>query len=273
MYERLIIDIAGVLAFMAVVMAAGWVWQRHTGNGGWIDVSWTFGTGICGVLVALLTGSGARAWLLAAMVALWSLRLGTYIAIRVAKGGKEDVRYSRIKAEWGAAYQGRMFLFMQIQGPITALLCLAIGLAALRPGGFGAADLVGMVILLTSIAGEALADRQMAAFRSDQANKGSVCDTGLWGRSRHPNYFFEWLGWCAWPVMALQTASSWWLLSLLGPVAMYLLLRFGTGVPPLEATMIESRGDLFRAYQARVPVLIPFPPPKRRIPLSPASAS
>jgi steroid 5-alpha reductase family enzyme len=200
-------------------------------------------------------------------VALWSLRLGTYIALRVAKGGHEDTRYAGLKKEWGKAYQARMFWFMQIQAPATVALCVSILLAASNPApGLGLTDLIGGLILLGSIVGEAVADQQMAAFRADPSNKGKVCDAGLWGWSRHPNYFFEFLGWVAYPVMAFDPANLLWVLTLVAPAAMYGLLRFGTGVPPLEAAMLRSRGDVFRAYQARVPVFIPFPPPRSKSP-------
>ena len=114
---------------------------------------------------------------------------------------------------------------------------------------------------VVAIGGESLADQQMKAFRQDPANRGKVCDTGLWAWSRHPNYLFEWLGWFAYPAMALSLSGypeGW--LSLLAPLVMFGVLRFGTGVPPLEAHMERSRGEAFRAYQARVPVFFPrFP--------------
>ncbi len=265
----LILPLFAVLLVMSGVMALGWWWQRRTANGGWIDVFWTYGTGLCGVATALLAGPGAfgpRRWLVAALVALWSLRLGTFIIVRVARGGAshEDVRYTKLKAEWGKSYQSRMFGFMQIQAPITALLCLSIALAVSKPGPFGLTDLLGALILLGSIAGEGLADQQMAAFRQDPANKGQICDTGLWGLSRHPNYFFEFFGWVAYPVIAFDPAGLQWTFALLAPLAMYAVLRFGTGVPPLETSMLESRGQRFRDYQARVPMFVPFPPARRK---------
>lgn len=260
----LILPLFAVLIGMSLVMAAGWFVQWRTGNGGWIDVFWTYGTGAAGVAVALLAGGGgftARRALVAGLVALWSLRLGTYIALRVARGGArhEDVRYTRLKQEWGRAYQSRMFGFMQIQAPISVVLCLAVLLAATRTGPLGLGDALGALILLGCIAGEGLADQQMAAFRADPAHKGQICDTGLWGVSRHPNYLFEFLGWAAYPAIAFDPSAPWWAPALLAPLVMYALLRFGTGVPPLEQSMLESRGERFRAYQSRVPMFLPFP--------------
>jgi steroid 5-alpha reductase family enzyme len=251
-----------VLVFMAMVMAGGWWWQKRTDNGGWIDVFWTYGTGLSGAAVALWTGAGSlRAWLVAIVVGIWALRLGTFIALRVARGGAEDTRYAALKAEWGAAYNGRIFGFMQIQGPITVLLCLAIALAASRTGPLGLTDVLGALVLVIAIGGESVADQQMAAFRADKANKGKVCTNGLWGWSRHPNYFFEFVTWLAYPVIAFAPSGhALWPLALLAPLTMYLVLRFGTGVPPLEKAMLASRGEAFRRYQARVSPFFPLPP-------------
>ena len=259
--------LGAVLVFMILVMGAGWWWQKRTANSGWIDVFWTFGTGIAGAVCALLPvpggdGSLLRQLIVAALVSVWALRLGIYIAIRVTTTSSEDARYKRLKQEWGTHYKGRMFWFMEIQSFATTLLCLAIVLAARNPApGLLWTDALGVLILAASIFGEGLADRQMKAFKADPANHGKVCDQGLWGISRHPNYLFEGFGWAAYPVMAL--GGQWthplpWL-AWGGTIFMYLLLRFATGVPPLEAAMLASKGEAFADYQRRVPALFPDP--------------
>ena len=129
------------------------------------------------------------------------------------------------------------------------------------PGdGLRLADYLGALILLAGIAGEALADAQLKAFRTDPANKGRVCDVGLWRWSRHPNYFFEWFGWLAYPVIGISPRRPAFLsvgfAALLAPVFMYWILVYVTGIPPLEAQMLRSRGDRYRDYQSRTsPVL------------------
>jgi steroid 5-alpha reductase family enzyme len=100
----------------------------------------------------------------------------------------------------------------------------------------------------------------MKLFKADPANKGKVADLGLWGWSRHPNYFFEWLGWLAYPVIGLDPAQPFTWLSLTAPLVMFLLLTRVSGIPPLEAAQIASKGDAYRAYQARVSAFFPFPP-------------
>lgn len=270
--------IALLFAFhvMAVVMVTAWAVSLKTDNTGWIDVFWTFGTGFTGVVVALTPwawgeGAGApseRQLLVAALVAVWSIRLGSYIAIRVAKS-HEDSRYVMLKEEWGRGFKANLFGLAIVQAPATTLLCASIAAAALRPGdGLTAEDFIGAAILSIAILGEGRADSQMKAFKADKANQGKIMDKGLWGLSRHPNYVFEWMGWLAYPVIAIDLSGGWSLgwLSLIAPVVMYLILTRLTGVPPLEKAMLKSRGQAFVDYQNRVGAF--FPRPARKSPTS-----
>jgi steroid 5-alpha reductase family enzyme len=254
-----------ILSAMLVVMTAAWGVQRVTANGGWVDVFWSFGTGAsCSAAILLWAADGAqwRRLLLVALVAVWSLRLGTYIAGRV-RGGPEDVRYTAFRRRWGASFNRRMIGLVLIQAPVSATLGLAIVYAARQPDpAFGVADGLGLSILFGAIVGETVADRQMRRFKADPVNRGQVCDRGLWAWTRHPNYLFEALLWLAFPVIAADPANPWSLLSWLAPVVMAALLRYGSGVPPLEAAMLESKGDAYRRYQQRVPALLPRWPAK-----------
>jgi steroid 5-alpha reductase family enzyme len=256
--------------FLSVAMAAAWLVARKPGQSGWTDVFWTFATGAAGVMVAVgLPGAGtldqpalpARQGLVAALAAVWALRLGLHIAARTRQHG-EDPRYAALREEWGPRFAWRLFLFLQVQAGAALLLMISIVLAAHNPAPqLGWGDALGVIILVVAILGEGLADRQLRAFRADKANRGRVCDRGLWGLSRHPNYFFEWLGWTAYAVIALAPdaapATAW--LALIGPIFMYVLLVHVSGVPPLEEHMLKSRGAEFRAYQARVSAFWPIP--------------
>jgi steroid 5-alpha reductase family enzyme len=251
-----------VLAFMLAVMACAFFFQRAAGNTGWVDVFWTFGTGAAGAAIALWPADGglpARRWLIAVLVLAWSLRLGLHVALRVA-ATSEDARYADFRKRWGARYERNLFGLVMAQPPVTALVCLSIALAARAPGPLGWRDATGVAVLVTAILGEALADRQLDAFKRANHGRHAICDQGLWGWSRHPNYFFEWLGWLAYPVIGLDPSRPLTWATLLAPALMYLVLRFGAGVPPLEASMLKSRGEAFRAYQARVSAFFPLPP-------------
>jgi len=256
--------LSAIAVALAILMAGAWLVQQRTGNSGWVDTIWTFSVGLVGVSGALWPVAGAspnaRQWLVAGLVAIWSLRLGVHIAVRTA-GITDDPRYAAFASEWGADSPRRMFVFLQNQGLGSIPLVFAIFVAARFPGdALGLQDYLGALILLAGIAGEALADAQLKSFRANPANKGQVCDIGLWRWSRHPNYFFEWFGWLAYPVIALSPNYAWGLATLLAPVFMYWILVYVTGIPPLEAQMLRSRGDRYRDYQSRTSRFFPLPP-------------
>ena len=167
-------------------------------------------------------------------------------------GITDDPRYAAFAKEWGVDSPRKMFIFLQNQGLGSIPLVFAIFVAAHFPSTeLRLLDYLGALILFGGITGEAIADAQLAKFRSDPANKGKVCDAGLWAWSRHPNYFFEWFGWLAYPVIAISSDYGWGWLTLLGPIFMYWILVHVTGIPPLEEQMLRSRGDAYRAYQSR----------------------
>lgn len=255
--------LAAMAVALAILMTGAWLVQQRTGNSGWVDTVWTFSLGLVGAVGALWPMAGEpiapRQWLIAALVVIWSLRLGMHIAVRTA-GITDDPRYAAFAKEWGVDSPRRMFVFLQNQAFGSIPLVFSIFVAAHVPvAGLRAQDYLGALILLTGIAGEALADAQLKAFRTDQANKGKVCDVGLWAWSRHPNYFFEWFGWLAYPVIAISAGYGWGWFALLGPVFMYWILVHVTGIPPLEEQMLRSRGDAYRAYQSRTRKFFPLP--------------
>ena len=248
---------AAVAALLVLLMAMtlAWVVQSMTRNAGWVDAFWSFGTALGGVVAGLRPLGAtltARQELVAAMILIWGLRLGLHIAERSTKG-HEDVRYARLREAWGDKFPARMFAFLMIQAVAGWVLTFSPLVAARNAApGLGVADLIGVAIMVVAVAGEAVADGQMRAFRRNPANKGRVMRRGLWAWSRHPNYFFQTFGWLAYPVIALGPPGSAWIgvVALSGPVFMYYLLVHVSGIPPLEREMLASRGDAFRAYQA-----------------------
>ena len=249
--------------FLSLAMTIAWRLAETTGNHGYVDTIWSFSTGFAGVVGALLpvgTPWLPRQLLVAGLVALWSLRLGSHIFVRT-RSGKDDPRYAALRKQWGAAASRRLFVFLQIQALAGFILALAVTAAAHRPeAALGIGD-IGIGLALVAIAGAAIADRQLAAFRADPANRGKVCDAGLWGLTRHPNYFFEWLGWTAYALIGLDLGFGYpyGFAALLAPILMYWLLVHASGIPPTEAHMLASRGAAFRDYQRRVNAFWPGP--------------
>lgn len=260
-----------VLGGMAAIMMAAWVTQRASGNAGWVDVFWTFGTGAACVFVALWPSDGAdhgRQWLVAALGAVWAIRLGGYVALRVAGSRSEDARYAKLREEWGDRFQANMLTLVVPQAPATALLAVSVFVAAhVGFGPIGLRDILGAAVLVIAIAGEGLADEQMRQFKraaQKQGKHGALMDRGLWAWSRHPNYFFEWVGWLAYPVIGFEPARLETWATFLAPVVMFVILRFVTGVPTLERIMVQSRGDAFREYQSRVSAFFLRPPLRKQ---------
>lgn len=251
----------------SIFMAVAWLVAEQTGRSGWADSIWSACVGVLGVLAAIMPIEAAaevsgRRYAVVALAALWSLRLALHIALRTRHGG-EDPRYAELRQQWGAAAPRRLFWFLQVQAAVAALLAVCVGAAARNPvASLRPQDWLGVAVLVAAIAGESVADGQLRRFRAGAAKQGAVCDVGLWRLSRHPNYFFEWLAWTAYPLIAIDLTGSygWGWVALIAPVLMYWLLVHVSGIPPLEAHMLRSRPDAFRAYQARVNAFWPGPP-------------
>lgn len=246
-------------ACVAALMVAMWLVQRRIRNAGIVDVAWSAALAALAVaLAALVEGPVWRRVLLGALGGLWGLRLAVHLGRRVI-GREEDGRYRALRRDWGAGAQRNLFLFYQAQAFTAALFALPfLAVLAKRGDAFGLWDAVGIGVWVAAVGGEALADAQLARFRADAANRGRICDHGLWGWSRHPNYFFEWLHW--WSYVALAAGSPYFWLSFAGPVAMLHFLVHVTGIPTVERRMLETRGAAFRDYRRRVSAFVPWPP-------------
>jgi steroid 5-alpha reductase family enzyme len=261
----LVLSLAVIAVALSVIMSGAWLIRERTGNSGWVDTTWTVGLGLVGIGAALLLpphNFAPREMVVAVLTALWAARLVVHIAARSAKIS-DDPRYAKLAVDWGEAAPRRMFVFLQQQAFGSVPLALAIYLAAKNPApAMRIQDYIGIAILLVAVIGEALADGQLRRFQADPANRGRILDTGLWAWSRHPNYFFQWFGWLAWPVIAIDPSGGYpygWL-ALIGPAVMYWVLRYATGVPHLEAHMLRTRGAAFTEYQRRTSLFFPAPP-------------
>ena len=242
----------------AAVMTLGWRWQRRRENAGIVDVLWSACVGGSAILLAVL---GDGAWqartTLAVLGGLWGARLALHLWHRV-RSEPEDGRYRYLREHW-QGHQGKFFLFFMAQALLVVLFALPFAAAARSPVDAAWPWIVlAVAIWVGSVAGEAIADRQLARFRADPANRGRTCREGLWRYSRHPNYFFEWLHWFAYVLLAVGSPIAW--LAWSGPVVMYVFLRWISGIPYTEAQALRTRGDEYREYQRTTPMLFPWFP-------------
>jgi steroid 5-alpha reductase family enzyme len=251
-----------VWGLAACAQALGWGWQRTRCNAGIVDVIWSFGVGGAAVFVAA-TGAGAvlpRA-LLAVLGGLWGLRLGLHLWLRV-RGEPEDGRYANLRKRWGND-QRKWFAMFQFQALLITLFALPFLAVAANPqAAWNGWFIAGIAVWLLTVAGEGVADRQLARFRADRANKGKTCRSGLWRYSRHPNYFFEWLHWFAYVLLAVGSPIAW--LAWSGPIVMYAFLRWISGIPYTEAQALRTRGEDYARYQRTTPMLFPWFPKEDR---------
>ena len=204
------IAVAVAAGAASLVFAGLWLVQRRTGDAGIVDVGWSLSLGAMAAFYALvLDADPLRRALVAALAGLWSVRLAAHLVAR-NRGRPEDGRYRRLREAWGAAAQAKLFRFFQFQAVAAVLLSLPM-LSAMMSGApaVSAWTVAGAVVALVAIAGEAAADRQLERFRADPSNRGRTCRAGWWAWSRHPNYFFEWLVWFAWPLLAAGSPWLW----------------------------------------------------------------
>ena len=245
---------------MAVVMASLWVLQLRVHNASIADVGWCIGLiAVVGWYAIWATGEVERKILGAMLVVLYAGRLGWYILFNRVIGKTEDARYRRLREQWGASERIRMFAYFQLQALAVAAFSLPflVLIQSPRPP-FALIELVGLLIWIVAVSGEAMADRQLARFRSKSWNCNRVCRDGLWWYSRHPNYFFEWLHWWAYVVMGVSTPG--WVLTWIGPIGMGWALLKVTGIPWVERQAFASRGEDYRVYQQTTNAFFPWFP-------------
>ncbi len=248
---------------LGAIMCAAFALALRVRNFGLVDVAWSWNFALLAALFAALgAGHAPRRALIGGMVAAWSLRLGGYLFRRVrALHPTEDGRYERLRRDWAHALHARFFVFFQVQGALNLLLATPLALAcANATPRLHALEWAAAALWLLALCGETVADRQLERFKADPARREEVCREGLWRLSRHPNYFFEWLVWCAYALFALPSPGGAW--ALLCPLLMLYFLFRVTGIPATEAQALRSKGDAYRAYQRTTSAFVPwFPRP------------
>jgi steroid 5-alpha reductase family enzyme len=209
------------------------------------------------MLAAVIFSPGVdlRAMLLAALVVIWALRLGSFLFNRVQKAGK-DGRFDDIKPSFI-----RFLNVWTIQG-LWVTFTMAAALAAITSTsrkGLDVFAVIGLLVWVCGFAIEVAADSQKSRFNADPANKGKFISSGLWFRSRHPNYFGEIMLWVGVAIIALPVLQGWQWATLISPLFVTLLITRVSGVPMLEKRADEKWGGQpeYEAYKKNTPVLIP----------------
>jgi steroid 5-alpha reductase family enzyme/ligand-binding SRPBCC domain-containing protein len=256
-----VIQIFGVslliaLAYMTVV----WLLSLVRQDASVVDVFWGLGFALLAVAYFLLTdGFVGRKILIASLVGVWGLRLSLYILWR-NWGKGEDFRYRAWRERAGERFWWTSYLQVFL---LQGLLLWAISAPLLAaqfeddPDHFTAVDLLGTLIWGVGFFFEAVGDYQMARFKGNPANKGKVMRSGLWGYTRHPNYFGDATLWWGYFVIAAGTQNGYW--SLFGPILMSVLLLRVSGVALLERTQVQTKPQ-YKDYIASTSAFVPWFP-------------
>ncbi len=251
--------LTGYLASV-VLMTGLWVIEGRARNASIADAGWCLGLiGLVCWYAVQATGDVSRKSLVVLLVLLYAGRLGFYVLTNRIIGREEDGRYRRLRERWGTSAGVKMFGYFQVQAVAVALFSLPFLVVIRNPvPPFDITESIGLLIWTAAIFWETRADRQLAEFRADPKNHHRVCREGFWRYSRHPNYFFEWLHWWAYVVMAIGTPD--WLLTWIGPIGMGIALIKITGIPWAEEQALETRGDAYRRYQKTTNAFMPWFP-------------
>ena len=248
-----------VVGVAAVAMVVTAYVAKRSGRVSVVDVTWGLALAAIAVVVAIV-GSGTtwRRWLVAVLVLVWGARLARHIFTR-SRGGGEDPRYAELLG--GGGFRIAITKVFLTQGLAICLISLPVLAAGLCDVAVGWLVWVGVVVWAGGVAFEAVGDAQLAAYKRDP-DRPRIMDRGLWGWTRHPNYFGDALLW--WGIWLAGGAASGWLpalVTVLSPLAMTHVLRNVTGAKLLEKTMSKRPG--WDEYAARVPLFVPRPPRRR----------
>lgn len=249
------------LAVTAGIFFVLWIVSLRIRDASIVDIWWGPGFALIALLSFALTPEGAlpRRQLVLVLTTIWGLRLGTHLLVRNT-GRDEDFRYAAMREAWGHGFATksltRVFL---LQAGLMWVVSFPVQ-AAMRsatPATLGFFDYAGILVFAFGLFFETVGDRQLARFKADPANAGRVMDRGLWRFTRHPNYFGDACVWWGLWLIAFAVPGGFW--SIVGPIAMTVLLTQVSGVPMLERTIGERRPD-YDEYARRTSAFVPRSP-------------
>ena len=244
------------LAAPLVIAVLTWLASLLRRDVSLVDRVWSLCIFSAGVVYAVMAGQGTSrvAWMLG-LAGAWALRLALYITRR-NWGHPEDARYQAIRQRNQPNFGLKsLVIIFALQAVLAWLVSAPLLAGVTSPNPLGALDLAGIALAAFGIVFEAVGDAQMARFKADSGNRGKVMDQGLWGTTRHPNYFGECCVWWGLWLMALSAGGGW---SIVSPLLMTVLLLKVSGVTLLESDMLKRR-PAYADYIARTNAFFPGP--------------
>lgn len=246
------------LAAISVAVLLLWLLSLPLWNVSIVDIFWGSGfVGVAWLSFWLSDDSSLRTQLLVALVSLWGLRLAGYLGWR-NWGKAEDYRYREMRDRHGAKFPlVSLMTVFALQGLIMWIVSLPIQVAMHATAEPNWLTWIGAVVWLLGFLFESVGDWQLARFKANPENKGSVMNRGLWRYTRHPNYFGDFLVWWGLFLVAAEAGSWWW--TIVSPLLMSFLLVRVSGVRLLESSLGSRLGG-YQDYVARTSPFFPWPP-------------
>jgi len=243
------------LLFPMAVWALFWyLLAMLIGRNDLVDVAWGFGFLYIIYWLAHLYPLRGEQILLFFPVAIWAIRLGSYLFVR-SLGKSEDKRYAKWRKEWGKQHWWRSFLQIYV---LQNVLMLIIAMPLVYVSISGHLDwslwiIPGLLLWAYGMYWESIADWQKARFKMNPDNKGKICQEGLWSKSRHPNYFGEICIWWGVWLSVMPYHDAW--ITIISPLLITYLLLKVSGVPMLERK--KAKYIDYQQYMRDVPAVFP----------------
>lgn len=243
-------------------LALLWLLSVRIRNVSIVDIAWGPGFVLANAGWFFLgDGDPARKMLLLALVSIWGLRLGAYLAWRNI-GKPEDFRYQQFRKDYGPEryWWISFFQVFLLQGVLLLLISLPLAAANFYPteAGLNVLDFIGVGVWIIGFAFEAGGDWQLAKFKANPQNKGKVMDKGFWRYTRHPNYFGDSAVWWGFAMVCMATGSYW---GIIGSVLMTAMIIKVSGVTLLEKTLKQEKPQ-YAEYVRKTSAFFPWWPKK-----------
>jgi steroid 5-alpha reductase family enzyme len=244
------------LPFLLIAATVTWLSSLSLRNLSVVDVLWSLMLFAAGVVYAL--GADPRSPRFAIVLwplAIWAARLALFLTAR-SLGQPEDRRYQALRErnEPRFALKSLPLVFWS-QAVLAWVISLPLLGAFSSIAPLGILDYLGLLLWLIGFIFEAVADWQLARFKRNPANADAVLMDGVWGLTRHPNYFGEFCLWCGFTAMAFS-AGAWW--AVVGPAVLLVLLLRVSGVRLMERD-IGNRRPRYADYVLKTNAFFPGP--------------
>jgi steroid 5-alpha reductase family enzyme len=258
MSELTVLIIKGYL-MLFLLQTALWVRQVFTKNASSADVGWSVGMALLVLFFAFnIEGFWLRKLIVVSLLGIWSLRLSSHLIFRTISEGTEDSRYARFREGWKENANRNFFLVYQLQPIFNVILSVPfLFILSNTSTRISFVEWIGVAVWIAGLLGESISDRQLHLFKKNPDNEGKICQEGLWGYSRHPNFFFEWVMWIAYAVIALGSPNGLW--GMIAPAFMLFLLMKVTGIPVIEKYALAKKGEAFKNYMKTTSFFVPLP--------------